>query len=325
MEKTATVYAGLKLKNPIMISSSGLTDKATKNLELERAGAGAIVLKSLFEEQILLDSSSMDKNSFPESEYYISNYLRANNLKEYLDLIEETNRLCSIPVIASINCYSTEGWLDFAHKIELAGADALELNIYLLNHSLSYDEDSFIRIYIDIVRKVRAMISIPVIVKIGQNFNNIPWFVNELKQAGAAAVVLFNRFYQPDIDLDKMTLSLTDALSNPSEVYHILRWTGIVSGTVPGIDVAASSGIHTGESLVKTLLAGASVGQICSAIYKSGPGVISEMINFLDTWMNCNGFETIADFKGKLNYMNIDNPVQYERLQFMKYISPENK
>lgn len=321
MKTTEVNYAGLKLRSPIVISSSGLTDTAKKNESLEKAGAGAVVLKSLFEEQILLDSNAMDTSSSPLANDYIQNYLRSNQLSNYLNLIKESKETCEIPVIASINCYTTEGWIDFAHKIELAGADALELNIFPLNFSKKYNDEKFLNTYTDIIRKVTALVSIPVIVKIGQNYNNIIWFVEQLRLAGAKAVVLFNRFYQPDIDIDKMEISLTDAFSDPSELYNTLRWVGIVSGKVPEINIAASTGIHTPEAPIKALLAGATAAKVCSAVYKQGNEIITKMNEKLAHWMQQNGYATISEFRGKLNYANVSNPVEYERIQFMRYVS----
>lgn len=319
--RTETTYAGLKLQTPVIVGSSSLTNSAKKNLAAEKAGAGALVLKSLFEEQILLDTGGFDTYEYPEAEDYIKNYLRAGHLTDYLNLVSDTKRVCTIPVIASINCYSTEGWIDFSHKIELAGADALELNIFMLNTSKQFNSEEYIKSYVDIVRKVKATISIPLIVKIGQNHSNVVWLVEQLKAAGAAAVVLFNRFYQPDIDIQNMKMSLTDVFSDPSELYNILRWVGIVSGKVPEINIAASTGIHSLDAPIKAILAGASAVQICSAIYKNDLGIISQMNTVLDEWMIKNGFESVAEFKGKLNYENISNPSLYERSQFLKYVA----
>ncbi len=319
--RTETIYAGLKLRSPIIIGSSGLTNSAKKNLANENAGAGAIVLKSLFEEQILLDAGTLDTDDYPEAQDYVQNYLRSNYLNDYLNLIKDSKRVCSIPIIASINCYSTEGWIDFAHKIELAGADALELNIFILNTSKQFNAENYIKSYIDIIRKVKATISIPIIVKIGQNHSNIVWLVEQLRMAGASAVVLFNRFYQPDIDIYKMEMNLADVFSDPSEMHGVLRWVGIVSGQVPEINIAASTGIQELDAPIKAILAGASAVQICSAAYKNGLGIISQMNTVLDEWMEKNGFNSIAEFKGTLNYKNIPNPSQYERMQFMKYVA----
>jgi dihydroorotate dehydrogenase (fumarate) len=319
--RTEAIYAGLKLRTPIVAGSSGLTNSAKKNSAAEKAGAGAIVLKSLFEEQILMDTGSFNTHEYPEAEDYLKNYLRAGHLTDYLNLIRDTKQVCSIPIIGSINCYSSEGWIDFAHKIESAGVDALELNIFSLNTSKQFNVEEYIKLYIDIVRKVKAVVSVPIIVKIGQNHSNIVWLIEQLRLAGASAVVLFNRFYQPDIDIQEMKVNLTDVFSDPSEMYTVLRWVGIVSGKIPEIDVIASTGMHALDAPIKAILAGASAVQVCSAIYKNDLGIISQMNTVLDEWMEKNGFASVAEFKGKLNYTNIDNPMQYERTQFLNYVT----
>ena len=205
MTTLETTYAGLKLRNPIIVGSSGLTNSADKNRRLYEAGAGAVVLKSLFEEQILMDADSLSNPQMaPEGSDYLLNYVRMHKLGEYLELIRETKKACPIPVIASINCYDDSNWVDFARQIEEAGADALEINILALQTEIDYKPGSFEQRHVDILRHVKKTVSIPVIMKLGTNLTNPVALMEQLKANGAAAVILFNRFYQPDIDIEKM-------------------------------------------------------------------------------------------------------------------------
>ena len=317
-----TKYAGLTLRNPLIIGSSGLTNNAEQNKKLEDAGAGAIVLKSLFEEQIELQSNALQQNSdYPEAIDYIYNYVKANQLNSYLELIQKTKNLCTIPIIASINCYKSDAWIEFARQIEAAGADALELNVFLLETDLTYDYQQTLDLYIQLIRKVKETVSIPVMVKISKMVGNIPALVHTLTINGADAVVLFNRFYHPDIDIHSLKVTANNVFSQPSDLSDTLRWTAIVSGKIQGVSIASSTGIHEWEDVIKCLLAGADAVQLCSTIYKQGPGIISQILTCLEEWMSQKKYQSIDEFKGKLSYTLIANPSLYERAQFMKYHS----
>lgn len=317
-----TQYAGLTLRNPLIVGSSGLTNNAERNKEYEKAGAGAIVLKSLFEEQIEMQSETLMQDSdYPEAADYIRGYVKANQVNDYLSLIKKTKELCTIPVIASINCYKADAWIDFAHQIELAGADALELNVFFMQTDLLYDGDEIRDLYVNIIRRVKETVSIPVIMKIGKAFNNIPALVQTLRINGADGVVLFNRFYQPDIDINNMQIVSGNVFSNHSDLSDTIRWTAIVSGKIPEIDIACSTGVHDWEDVIKCLLAGATAVQMCSAIYTHGAEIISQVLTCVEEWMHQAHFRSIDEFRGKLNYANIPNPSLYERSQFMKYFS----
>lgn len=317
-----TQYAGLTLRNPLIVGSSGLTNNAERNKEYEKAGAGAIVLKSLFEEQIEMQSETLMQDfDYPEAADYIRGYVKANQVNDYLNLIKKTKEVCTIPVIASINCYKVDAWIDFAHQIELAGADALELNVFFMQTDLLYDGDQIRDLYVNIIRRVKETVSIPVIMKIGKTFNNIPALVHTLRINGADAVVLFNRFYQPDIDINNMQIVSGNVFSNHSDLSDTIRWTAIVSGKIPEIDIACSTGVHDWEDVIKCLLAGATAVQMCSAIYTHGAEIISQVLTCVEEWMHQAHFQSIDEFRGKLNYANIPNPSMYERSQFMKYFS----
>ena len=317
-----TSYAGLTLRNPIIIGSSGLTNKAERNLEFEKAGAGAIVFKSLFEEQIEMQSASMlQENDYPEAADYIRSYVEANQVNDYLELIRKSKELCTIPIIASINCYKAAAWTNFAQQIAQAGADALELNVFFMETDLHDSAEAVKETYVTILRQVKEAIRIPVIMKIGKQYSNIPSLVHALKANGADGVVLFNRFYQPDIDINTMQLVSGHVFSSAADLSDTLRWTAIVSGKMPGISVSASTGVHDWEGVVKCLLAGASGVQLCSALYTHGSAIVSQILTCLEEWMNQTHYESVDQFRGRLNYANIPNPAQYERAQFMKYFA----
>jgi len=322
MNVLETKYAGLTLRNPLIIGSSGLTKSPAGNRKLEEAGAGAIVLKSLFEEQIELQGDAyLQDASSPEAADYISHYVRANKLEEYLAMIRDTKAECSIPVIASINCSKASAWTDFAVKIEEAGADAIELNVFCLCTDLNTTANTLYELYISILNKVKKRISIPVIMKIGKGFSNIPGLVNQLKLHEASGVVLFNRYYRPDIDIDTMEIVSGEKFSTPNELGDTLRWTAIVSGSVPNISIASSTGVHSVEDVIKCLLAGASAVQLCSVLYKNGIGEVTKILEGLKRWMDDKKFRTVADFRGRLSFSNAANPSMYERAQFMRYFA----
>lgn len=322
MADLKTTFAGLTLKNPVIISSSGLTNSAAKNAKLEAAGAGAIILKSLFEEQIMMEADRLRNPSYyAEGSDYLAEYIRSHQLAEYLELIKESKKACTIPVIASINCYTDSEWVDFAKQIKEAGADALEINILALQSEVQYAYGSFEQRHIDILQHVKNTIQIPVIMKLGDNLTNPVTLIDQLYANGAAAVVLFNRFYQPDIDIEKMEQTSGQVFSCPADFGRSLRWIGIASAQVNKLDYALSGGTHKPEDVVKAILAGASAVEICSAIYQNTNSFINEANRFLGTWMERKGFERISQFKGKLNAQDVEGINTFERTQFLKYFS----
>ena len=320
MTDLKTTFAGLSLRNPIIISSSGLTNSAGKNKRLAEAGAGAIVLKSLFEEQIMLEADQLkDPAFYPEASDYLEEYIREHKLAEYLTLIKESKKECSIPIIASINCYSDSEWVDFAKQIQEAGADALEINILALQSDVQYTYGSFEQRHIDILRHIKQTVTIPVIMKLGDNLTNPVALIDQLYANGAAAVVLFNRFYQPDINIENMEQVSGEVFSTSADLATPLRWIGIASSVVNKIDYAASGGVANPEAVVKVILAGASAVEVCSAIYQNTNAFIGESTRFLSAWMERKGFNNIAQFKGKLNIKDVQGINTFERTQFLKY------
>ena len=322
MSTINTRYLGLDLSSPIIVGSSNFTSKVESIVEAEAAGAGAVVLKSLFEEQIVSQAHSMSsRESYPEADDYLQYYTRTNSVDAYLDLIAGARKKVKIPVIASINCFSPKGWIDFALDIERAGASALEVNIFFIptdKHENSTDSE---KVYFRIIDNLKKKLKIPVSVKIGQKFSNILNFVWQMYNHGAAGVTMFNRFYEPDFDINNLNIVPASVLSNPAEQRYVLRWVGMVSAQDIKIDISASTGVYTGEDAIKYLLAGATTVQVCSALYKRGFTVVSEINETLARWMNNKEFRSISDFRGKLNYRNVDNPSLFERSQFMKHYS----
>lgn len=322
MGELKTTFAGLILKNPVIISSSGLTNSASKNAKLEEAGAGAIVLKSLFEEQIMLEADRLRNPSYyPEGNDYLAEYIRNHKLTEYLELIKESKKVCTIPIIASINCHSDSEWVQFALQVEEAGADALEINILSLQTDVEYTYGTFEQRHIDILRHIRKIVHIPIIIKLGDNLTNPVALIDQLYANGAAAVVLFNRFYQPDIDIEKMEQSSGEVFSNASDFSRSLRWLGIASAQVNKIDYALSGGVHHPQDIIKAILAGASAVEVCSSIYQNTDSFIGELNNALKSWMKQKGFERISQFKGKLNAKDVEGIHTFDRTQFLKYFS----
>lgn len=320
MATLQTTFAGLKLKNPIIVSSSGLTANSERNRKLCEAGAGAIVLKSLFEEQIMLEVDSLhDAGMYPEGSEYLLEYVREHKLNEYLTLIKESKAACDIPIIASINCYQDAKWEDFAKKIEEAGADALEVNILALQTNTQYEYGSFEQRHIDILAHIKKVTRMPIIMKLGDNLTNPVALADQLYANGAAAVVMFNRFYQPDIDMEKMVQTAGSVFSNEAELAKSLRWIGIASAAVSKLDFAASGGIHSPEGVIKAILAGASAVEICSVFYQQSAAIIPDFLRFISEWMDRKGMESIQQFKGMLNVRDLNGVNTFERTQFLKY------
>ena len=284
-----TEFAGLKLVNPIIIASSGKTNSAQNNYEFEQAGAGAIVLKSLFEENITIQEDKFASQDIHSEEAdYMHAYLTTNAIEEYIALIKETKSLCTIPIIASINCSGLGKWIEFAKIIEQAGADALELNIMAIPCSVNYKWGEYEKQHVLIVNEVKKQIKIPIIVKLGANLTNPVALIDMLYGAGASGIVLFNRMYQTEIDINKFEFTSGQVLSTESELSNPLRWTAISSGIVDKIDYAVSGGIKKGEDIVKAILAGASAIEVCSAIYKEGSQWITRAVNFIFQWQEEN-------------------------------------
>jgi dihydroorotate dehydrogenase (fumarate) len=319
---TETSYLGIKLRNPIIVSSSGLSNSVEKIKQLEENGAGAVVLKSLFEEQIKYDAGTLAKGTdYPEAMDYVNYYIKNNSVENYLKLIREAKQEVSIPIFASINCVSSKQWVEFAERIEEAGADGLEVNVYVLPMDKNAKAEKYENVYYDLAEKLKKKLSIPFSFKLGDQFTNLVGVVERLNALDVPGVVLFNRFYAPDIDIDNMSFNSSEVFSTPSDIRTSLRWVGIISSKVEKIDIAASTGVHDGKGAIKQLLAGAEAVQVCSTLYKNGFGQLNNILTEIKEWMNKHSYDTIDEFRGKMSYKKLEDPVVYERSQFMRYFS----
>lgn len=319
-----TTFAGLPLKTPIIVGSSGLTDSVDKIKQLAEKGAGAVVLKSLFEEQIMEDireAHSQNEMDAPELEEYVREYTKQNSVANYITLIKEAKAAVDIPVIASINCIDASEWINFAKQIEDAGADALELNIALLSSDMQRTGEEIEENYFKIIDAVSAAIKLPLIIKLGQYSASLANLIQRISWTEkVAGLVLFNRFYSPDFDIDTGKPLSTNVLSTPDELATSLRWVTIMAPQVE-IPIAASTGIHNSEGIVKQLWVGAQAVQMVSVLYKKGPDYLTEVLDELKDWMQRHNFKTIEEFRGKLHYTKSYDATVFERLQFLKYFS----
>ena len=325
MANLTTKYMGFELKNPIIVGSSGLTN-SIDNLKLaEKNGASAVVLKSLFEEQIKNEAAKTmslneDNMAYPEAQDYISNYTRDNDVDNYLKLIKEAKSSLSIPVFASINCVTSFEWIDFARKIEEAGADALELNVFILPSDPKKTANDNEAVYFEIVEKIKKEIKIPISLKLSYYFGGLANTLLKLSWTGIDGMVLFNRFFSPDIDIDKFKITPTNVFSTPDELATSLRWVAMLSDRLH-CDIAASTGVHDGSAVIKQLLAGAKAIQISSVLYKKGFEQIKDILQEIEEWMEKHEFKSTDDFIGKMSLKETDNPAAYERVQFMKHFA----
>jgi dihydroorotate dehydrogenase (fumarate) len=322
----ATRYMGLTLSCPLVASASPLNTDIDNIRRLEEAGAGAVVLPSLFEEQIEAESERQDRlvsgpaESFAEALSYfpaVSEY--AVGPLQYLDLVERASSAVSIPVIASLNGTTDEGWVSYARLIEQAGAKGLELNIYFIPADLRLTGRQVEQRYLDILRSVRAIVSIPVAVKLNPYFSAIGNMALELEKAGADALVLFNRFYQPDLDLARLEVLTDLTLSTPHEIRLSLLWLAVLYGRV-GSSLAASSGVSGPDEVIKYLLAGADVVMTTSALLREGVGHMATLRSGVEDWLRTRGFASVDDIRGLMSQKRVANPEAFERANYIKIL-----
>ncbi len=318
-----TTYLGLKLVSPVIAGSSGLTASVDKIKAMAQHGAGAVVLKSIFEEEIyneqedILKEAEADGVDLDQFDYY-DFHLKGQKLDRCVTLIEEAKQAVDIPVIASINCVYSHEWTAFARRLEAAGADAFELNMFFLPSDFKRSAREQEEAYFKIIEKIMATVSIPVSLKISYYFSSLGPMIQRLSQTGVAGLVLFNRFFSPDIDIDKFKVKPSFVFSSPGELALSLRWVAIMAQKVE-CDLAASTGVHNGAAVTKQLLAGARAVQTASSLYKNGPAHIAAMIDALKSWMQKHGFDRLEDFRGRMSQEAASNPAVYERAQFMRY------
>ncbi|MFW5695602.1 MAG: dihydroorotate dehydrogenase-like protein [Alkalispirochaeta sp.] len=311
-------YMGLELDNPFVVSSSSLTDSIDKVEACQAAGAGAVVLKSLFEEEIQAEiDADSGGTEHTEAADYIREIQTEAGLKRYTDLIRGAKEAVKIPVIASINAVSHNWWEEQVAVLEAAGADALELNISLMPYDYRDDEAAISEFYVKTVEAVRRRVSIPISVKIGYYFSSIPAMVDRLRWAGAAAVVLFNRFYPLDIDIETMALRSASPFSTTADLTFPLRWITMIYGKTQA-ELVASGGVHRGEDAVKALLAGAQAVQVCSTLYENGLEHLTPLRTSLEQWMDAHSYASIDQFRGKMSQKRSDRPETFERLQYIQ-------
>lgn len=311
-------YMGLDLDNPVVVSSSSLTITPEKVEQCAAAGAGAVVLKSLFEEEIQAEiDASGDGVQHTEAADYIREAHTGAGLARYASLISESRKRVDIPVIASINAASRNWWEDYVPNLVDAGASALELNLSLMPYDYHDDDAKVVDFYIKAVSAVRSRVSVPIAVKIGPWFTSIPAMVDKLKWAGADAVVLFNRFYQLDIDINTLSLRSGSPMSTPADLALPLRWLSLVYGKTEA-ELAASGGVHGADDAIKAILAGAQVVQVCSALYRNGVQHVATIRDGIADWMDRTSFATVASFRGKLSQKRSETPERFERLQYIK-------
>ncbi len=323
MVDLSTTYLGLKLKNPVIAGSSGLTNSLGTIKTLADNGAGAIVLKSIFEEQILAETNQQVQaahiEDHPEAYDYINRMAQEHSIDRYLNLIDQAKNSVNVPVIASVNCLTGGDWVTFAKRLEAAGADALELNI-LLTDFWQNDSQAIEAQYLNIVKKVKSVLKIPLSIKISSLFSNIPQTALDLTKAGASGLVLFNRYWSPDIDLKSLTITGGNIFSTPEEASLPIRWIALLNDS--GVcDLCASTGIHDGYSAAKCLLVGAKAVQVCSSLYKNGMEQLGTIISELEDWAAKRGYSSLEAFQGTLAPCSPAEKRLFGRSQFMKYYS----
>ena len=324
MANLTTRFFGLDLKSPIIIGSSGLTSSVEKIKMLEKFGAGAVVLKSVFEEEIYAEfEDEFNKQSigYANQEYldYFDYEIKNDKVKHYLQLISEAKSSgVKIPIVASINCTSGSDWAFFARKLASAGVDALELNLFVMPSDVERDAQSIRHYYFHTIKKVMAEVSIPVAIKISSYFSDLALMIKDLSETGVAGITLFNRFYNVDIDIDTKELVAAKVLSYPFEYLEALRWIGITS-PIAKCNLAASTGVQDYQTAIKMLMSGASAVQVVSGVYKHGYDFIEEMNKSISRWMDANNYENLNDLIGVASSKSVENPTLYQRVQFMKH------
>jgi dihydroorotate dehydrogenase (fumarate) len=322
----STEYMGLKLKHPIVASSSPLSETLEGIKLLEDSGASAVVMFSLFEEQFHKENEAFDfflasgTESFAESiNYFPQIATSSKGPDQYLNLIRKAVEATEIPIIGSLNGITNEGWIDFAKQIQEAGASALELNVYFLPTDIDMLSSTAEQRYFDILKAVKEAVSIPVAIKLSPFFSATGNMAKRLDEAGADALVLFNRFYQPDIDLDNLKIDPLVSLSTPAEIRLPLLWIAVLYGHIKA-SLAASRGVHSSTEIIKYLLAGADVVMVASALMKNGPQYLSVLVNETDNWLTARNYHSLDEARGVMSRKNSKDPAAFERVNYIKVL-----
>jgi len=326
MADLSTDYLGLKLKNPLVASASPLSEDIANIKKIEDAGGAAVVFHSLFEEQLAAESNWLD-HQLSHGEHYaeaISYFPERESYRlgpeGYLEQIRKAKDAVDIPIIGSLNGSSTGGWIEYARKIEEAGADALELNIFYLPTDPAASGSQVENMYVRLVKDVRASVKIPLAVKLGYNFSAIVNFCVQLADAGANGLVLFNRFYLPDFDLENLEITPSLVLSSPYELLLRVRWVAILSDQVKA-DLAVTGGVHSAEGVLKAMMAGAKVAMMTSALLKNGIGHLTKIKSDLSAWMEEKEYDSIRQMQGSMSHKSVAEPAVYERANYLKVLS----
>ena len=321
---------GLNLRTPLVVSANPLSQKVDNIAAMEDAGAGAVVLFSLFEEQIRREADKTDKvlrattNAFAEAADFFPDLEEFSvGTGQYLEVIRKAKERVDIPIIASLNGITADGWIEYAREIEQAGADGLEINVYFIPADLRLTSTDVELRYLDIVQLVRSTVKIPIAVKLNPYFSSVGHMCQQLTMAGADALVLFNRFYQPDFDIDELKVLSNLELSVPAEIRLPLLWIAVLYGRTPA-SLAATTGVHGAKELIKYLLAGADVAMVASAILKHGIGWIADILEDLDRYMTEMKFISIDSFKGAMSQQHVSDPAGYERSNYIQILEEKN-
>ncbi|UCH13792.1 MAG: dihydroorotate dehydrogenase-like protein [Bacteroidales bacterium] len=320
-----TSYLGLELESPIVVGSSGLTLSLNNIKKFAGYGAGAIVLKSLFEEQIMFETKnsleSYDTYQHPEALDYLKSIARDQSIMNYLDLIQEAKKAVSVPIIASINCVSDNKWTEFAGDLENAGADALELNIFITDFQ-KLNSSQIEDLYIKIIEDVKGNTGLPIAIKVSYFFTNLPRVLLKLGYTGVNGLVLFNRYYSPDIDIENLKVTSGSYFSSPDEVIVPLRWIGMIADSV-SCDISATTGVHTAVEAIKLFMVGATTVQICSTLYKNGIDYLKNIVQDLANWMKDHNYNSIDQIRGILKSKSTEEQKLFSRTQYMRHYSKQ--
>lgn len=322
---TKTKYLGLEIDSPIIVGSCGLTNDINNLVKMEQAGAGAVIIKSVFEEQIIYDikrnlSMMAPTDNYGMSYEYVAAHVSDDSLGKHFDLIKEAKKRLHIPVVGSINCYSFENWMTYTQRFQEAGCDALELNMAILPYETTMSYEDVDRLFSNIINTLRKSVNIPVSIKVSQNFTDMANFMQRLSWMNINGITMFNKALNVDIDIDKMELTHAPSLSTPEEMYNTLRWVAILSNKLR-CDISASTGVHTPADVVKMLLAGAGTVQVVSSLYKNGIDYLQTLNDGLHKWMEEKGYTKLSQFRGKLAVKANDEASMFFRTQFMKHFA----
>ncbi len=320
-----TEYMGLELKSPVIIASSPLTQNIVSLKKCQEAGCGAVVLKSIFEEQIEADvqkvmSDNAEYLQHSSADDFYASTSRDYYIDRYMKLLTEAKKELDIPIIASVCAKSYDSWIDYAERFAKCGADAIELDYYPISSNAAVKGEDVDKTLLRFAEKARNAIDVPLSLKIGYKYSSLANIISSLDKIGINGLVLFNRFFRPDIDIDKIEMSSANPASSSDEYGEALRWIGLMSGEVK-MDLVGNTGIHDGSTVVKMILSGAPAVEICTAVIKKGFPVVGTINSFVEDWMKAHGFSSISDFKGMLSQEHMKDGWKWERTQFLKTIN----